>query len=107
MMPARLTKPTVGLMPTMPFVVAGLTMEPSVSVPMETAQKFAAVAAAEPELEPEVLRSSAYGLRHCPPRALHPLTETVTRICGHSALLPLPYGITPRHPMSRDFDIRS
>ena len=57
--PARLTSPTVGLMPTMPLLFAGHTMEPSVSVPIARAQRFAATAAPEPELEPLGLRSSA------------------------------------------------
>src|SRR5256885_13802289 len=66
--PARLTSPTVGLMPTTPLWFAGHTMLPSVSVPMETAVKFAEGAAPEPELEPQGLRSMAAGLLHCPPR---------------------------------------
>ena len=57
--PARLTSPTVGLMPTTPLAFAGHTMLPSVSVPMETAVKFAEGAAPEPELEPQGLRSVA------------------------------------------------
>ena len=57
MTPARLTRPTVGLMPTTPQLFAGPTMLPSVSVPMATEVKFAATAAAEPELEPEQLVS--------------------------------------------------
>ena len=57
--PARLTSPTVGLMPTTPLAFAGHTMLPSVSVPMETAVKFAEAAAPEPELEPQGLRSVA------------------------------------------------
>ena len=32
-MPARLTSPSVGLTPTIPQALAGLTIEPSVSVP--------------------------------------------------------------------------
>src|SRR5207247_8743279 len=39
--PALLTSPTVGLMPTTPFMLAGQTMLPSVSVPMETVVRFA------------------------------------------------------------------
>ena len=53
--PARLTKPTVGLMPTTPEWLAGQTMLPSVSLPMLTAVKLADAAAAEPELEPHGL----------------------------------------------------
>ena len=59
MMPLRLTRPTVGFKPTNPFALAGLTTEPSVSVPTATAQRLAATAAPEPELEPLGLRSRA------------------------------------------------
>ena len=59
MIPPLLHKPTVGLTPTTPHRLEGETIEPSVYVPMATAQKFALTAAAEPELDPEVLRSSA------------------------------------------------
>ena len=59
MMPARLTSPTVGLMPTMPQCDDGQTIEPSVSVPIAAAQRLAAAATPEPELEPHGLRSSA------------------------------------------------
>src|SRR5262249_4350579 len=74
-MPARLTRPPGGLMPTSEGIDAGDTMEPSVSVPTDTAHRLAAVAAAERELEPLVLRSSAYGFFVSPPRPLHPLVE--------------------------------
>src|SRR5260370_5365295 len=57
--PARETRPTVGLMPTTPFAFAGQTMLPSVSVPIETAVKFADAAAPDPELEPQGVRSVA------------------------------------------------
>jgi len=40
MMPARLTSPTVGLMPTTPQIEPGEVMEPSVSVPTATAQRL-------------------------------------------------------------------
>src|SRR5205807_6022390 len=55
--PARLVRPTVGLMATTPFALPGHTMLPSVSVPNETAAKLAEAAAPEPELEPQGLRS--------------------------------------------------
>src|SRR5262245_50961785 len=84
MIPARLTSPTVGLIPTMPFVVAGQTIEPSVSVPIATAQRFAATATPDPELEPQGFRSSAYGFRVCPPRALQPLEDWLERMFAHS-----------------------
>ena len=52
MTPYRLTRPTVGLIPTSMFWFAGLRMDPEVSVPTLAAQKFAAVPM--PELEPPV-----------------------------------------------------
>src|SRR5438046_2686253 len=60
-MPLRLTRPSVGLMPTRPLVVDGDTIDPSVSVPTAAAARLAAIAAPDPELEPDGLRSSAYG----------------------------------------------
>src|SRR5262245_56493165 len=75
MTPVRLTRPTVGLMPTMPLADDGLMIEPLVSVPTAAAQRLAATATAEPELEPEALRSRAYGFLVRPPRPLQPLVE--------------------------------
>ena len=75
MIPFRLIRPTVGLIPARPFEDDGQTMEPSVSVPTATAHKLAAVAAPEPELDPEGLRFSAYGFLVWPPRPLQPLVE--------------------------------
>src|SRR5258708_40192094 len=89
-MPRRLTKPTVGFNPTMPLIEAGLTMEPSVSVPTAMAHKFAETATADPELDPDGVRSAAYGLRHWPPRPLQPLKECVERKLAHSLKLVLP-----------------
>jgi hypothetical protein len=40
----------------------GDQIEPSVSVPMAAAQKLNAAATADPELEPDGLRSMAYAL---------------------------------------------
>ena len=51
MIPLPLMRPTVGLNPTMPQALAGLTMEPFVSVPIAAGASPAATAAAEPELE--------------------------------------------------------
>src|SRR5438093_7390758 len=95
MMPARLIKPTVGLMPTMPQVPDGHTIEPSVSVPIDRAVRVAVVAAADPELEPHGLRSRTYGFRHWPPRALHPLDDRSDRILAHSLRLAFPRMIAP------------
>src|SRR5437867_3607400 len=73
--PDRLTRPTVGLMPTMPLIEEGLMIEPLVSVPMAAAHRLVATATAEPELEPEVLRFNTYGFLVSPPRPLQPLVE--------------------------------
>ena len=59
MMPLRLTSPTVGLIPASPFDDDGQTIEPSVSVPIPAAAKFAEMPAPVPELDPQGLRSSA------------------------------------------------
>ena len=59
MMPLRLTRPTVGLMPTRPATEDGQMMLPSVSVPMPAAARLAAIAVPVPELDPQGLRSSA------------------------------------------------
>src|SRR5215470_10260835 len=88
--PARLVRPTVGLIPTTLFTFAGQTMLPSVSVPIETAVKLAATAAAEPELDPQALRSSEYGLCVSLPRPDQPLVELVERKLAHSERLVLP-----------------
>src|SRR5881296_2662088 len=95
MIPARLTSPSVGLIPTIEQHVAGETIEPSVSVPIDTAQRFAATATPDPELEPDGVRSSAYGLRHCPPRPLHPLDECVERKFAHSLRFAFPSTTAP------------
>src|SRR2546426_11712437 len=89
--PARLVRPTVGLRPTTPLAFPGQTMLPSVSLPNETAAKFAEAAAPEPELEPQGLRSSAYGLFPCPPRPDQPLVDSKERKFRHSES-----GVLPR-----------
>src|SRR5882757_8574479 len=89
-MPRRLTRPTVGFKPTMPLIEAGLTIDPSVSVPTAAAQRFAETATAEPELEPDGVRSVAYGFRHWPPRPLQPLKLWVERKLAHSLKFVLP-----------------
>src|SRR6478672_8059278 len=60
--PERETRPSVGLIPTMPHVDDGQMIEPSVSVPTAIAARFAAIAAPEPDDEPHGLRSRIYGL---------------------------------------------
>src|SRR5438093_12302696 len=94
-MPARLTRPTVGLMPTIPLADPGQTIEPSVSVPTDTATRLAATAAADPELDPHGLRSRAYGFFPWPPRPLQPLVERVERKLAHSLRFALPSSTAP------------
>src|SRR3954470_23747665 len=77
--PARLVRPTVGLMPTTAAWLAGQTIDPPVSVPTPAAHRLAAAATADPELEPQGLRSSTYGLFVTPPIPDHPLVELAPR----------------------------
>src|ERR1700749_575836 len=95
MIPARLTRPTVGLIPTSEFAFEGQTIEPSVSVPMAAAQRFADGASPEPELEPQGFRSQAYGFFVCPPRPLQPLEDFDERKLAHSLRLVLPRMTAP------------
>src|SRR5687768_4898021 len=95
MTPARLVSPTVGFSPTTPLAAAGETIDPFVSVPMAAAQRLAAAAVPEPELDPPGVRSSAYGFRHWRPRPLQPLEERVERKLAHSLMLALPRMIAP------------
>src|SRR5258708_7928666 len=88
--PARLVRPTVGLIAATPLALPGQTMLPSVSLPNDTAAKFDDAAAAEPELEPQGLRSMPYGLCVCPPRPDQPLIDSNERKFAHSDRLVLP-----------------
>src|SRR5947208_3631899 len=100
MIPERLNKPTVGLIPTSPQAAAGEMIDPSVSVPIAAAQRLAETAAPEPALDPEGLRSSAKGFRVKPPRPLQPLVEFFERILAHSLKFVLPRMTAP---LSRSF----
>src|SRR5256885_8932906 len=84
MIPAWLTTPTPGLMPTIPFADEGLMIDPSVSVPIAKAAKPAAAATPEPELDPLGVRSSTCGLWVCLPRPLHPELDRLDRMFAHS-----------------------
>ena len=95
MTPARLVRPTVGLMPTTPLTPDGQMIEPSVSVPIDTATRLAATAIAEPELDPHGVRSSTYGFLPCPLRALHPLTPGADLKYAHSLIDALPRMTAP------------
>src|SRR5687767_2133572 len=100
MIPARLTRPTVGLIPTSEFADEEQTIDPSVSVPMAAAQRFADGATPEPELEQHGFRSNTYGSFVCPTRALQPLVDLVELKLAHSLRFVLPR-ITA--PASRNF----
>src|SRR5580704_7602342 len=95
MMPPRETRPMVGLIPTRPLALEGHTMEPSVSVPTATRARLAAIAAPEPELEPQGLRFRAKGFLVWPPRPLQPEEERVERPLAHSLRLVLPRMMAP------------
>src|SRR6202522_4842578 len=98
--PPRLIRPTRGLIPASPLADEGQTIEPSVSVPIPTAPRFAEIPAPVPELDPHGLRSSAKGFLVNPPRPLQPLVAWLDRILAHSLGLVLPR-ITA--PASRNF----
>ena len=59
--PALLVRPRVGLSPTTELELDGHRMEPSVSVPSDTAAKFAATEIAEPLLDPQGSADRTYG----------------------------------------------
>ena len=65
-MPARLTRPKVGLNPTIPHTEAGQRIDPPVSVPGASATVPAATAAPEPPLEPPGMRLGSCGFRQVP-----------------------------------------
>ena len=69
-MPEREMRPSVGFTPTTEFQLAGLRIDPDVSVPTATVQRPAATATAEPLLDPPGLRLSPYGFFTWPPREL-------------------------------------
>ena len=69
--PDLLTRPIVGFRPTMEFAEEGDNIEPDVSEPNETLDKFAEIAAPLPELDPpESKIFLPYGFKVCPPKAL-------------------------------------
>lgn len=61
MTPALLVRPTVGLIPTTELELEGERIEPSVSVPSDTATKLAATDIAEPLLDPQGSADRTYG----------------------------------------------
>ncbi|KAJ0843636.1 hypothetical protein HanRHA438_Chr15g0693441 [Helianthus annuus] len=61
MTPARLVRPTVGLIPTTELVLEGHRIDPSLSVPNDTVTMFVATDIADPVLEPHGSRVATYG----------------------------------------------
>src|SRR5262245_30223806 len=90
MMPVCDNRPSVGLSPTTRLLPDGHTIDPSVSVPTAAAQRLAAGAAPDPELDPQGSKLSRYGSRVNPPRALQPLNGAKPRKFAHSERLALP-----------------
>src|SRR5580765_8535051 len=68
--PVRGTRPNVGRRPVTPQRIAGLTMLPPVSLPIENATSAAAVAAPGPALEPDAPSSNSHGFMVCPPNQM-------------------------------------
>src|SRR5439155_17722333 len=85
-----LTRPYVGLSPTMPQHAAGPRMEPPVSLPVAPGHRKAATAAPDPPLEPPGERSSAHGLRVGPYHGLF-----VVEPAANSCVLHLPTRTAP------------
>ncbi len=94
-MPARLTRPRVGLWPTIPVIPDGQTIDPSVSLPIATWHSDAATATAEPDDEPHGFRSSTWGLRVWPPSADQPEVDARERKLAHSLRFALPSSTAP------------
>ena len=90
MIPSCESSPSVGFRPTTRLLPAGQTIDPSVSVPTAPAHRFAAGATPDPELDPHGSKSSRYGQRVKPPRALHPLKGAKPRKFAHSDRFALP-----------------
>ena len=68
--PVRGTRPNVGRRPVTPQRIAGLTMLPPVSLPMENATSAAAVAAPGPALDPDAPSSRSHGFIVWPPNQM-------------------------------------
>ena len=94
-MPARLTRPIVGLIPTIPFAPDGHTIEPSVSVPMPTVARSAATADARARARAAGVAVEHVGLFVWPPTPLQPLDDGTERKFAHSDRFALPMTIAP------------
>src|SRR6185295_15606705 len=70
MAPVRGTRPKVGRRPVTPQRIAGATMLPPVSLPMENPTSPAAVAAPGPALDPDAPSSISHGFIVWPPNQM-------------------------------------
>src|SRR5438874_9891879 len=68
--PVRGTRPNVGRSPVTPQRIAGATMLPPVSLPIENPTSPAAVAEPGPALDPDAPSSSNHGFIVCPPNQM-------------------------------------
>src|SRR5205085_5300423 len=68
--PDRGTRPNVGRSPVTPQRIAGLTILPPVSLPIENPTRDAAVAAPGPALDPDAPSSSSHGFIVWPPNQM-------------------------------------
>ena len=68
--PVRGTRPNVGRSPVTPQRIAGATMLPPVSLPIEKPTSPAAVAAPGPALDPDAPSSSSHGFIVWPPNQM-------------------------------------
>src|SRR5687767_6405314 len=85
-----LTRPYVGLSPTMPHHAAGPRIDPPVSLPVAPGHRNAATAAPDPPLEPPGERSSAHGFRVGPYHGLF-----VVEPAANSCVLHFPISTAP------------
>src|SRR4051812_23391344 len=91
-MPLRLSRPWVGLRPTIPLAEEGPRIDPPVSVPIPNWAKAAAMAEPVPPLEPDGVRWRSWGFRVCRPIELKPwgIAPLAAIAGGAPAVLPPP-----------------
>ena len=78
--PVLLTRPIVGFNPTIEFSEEGDKIDPDVSEPRDTEEKFAEIATPLPELDPPDSNTFLpYGLSVCPPIALYPNGQPIQK----------------------------
>ena len=88
-MPSRLSSPSEGFRPAMPFEVVGPRTDPPVSVPMPTCANQAAMATPVPPDDPDGVRVKSCGLR------MGPSIELRVTPDANSLMFALPRMIAP------------